>query len=120
MSIVTFAGRSHFGGDGGLASAAYFQRPESVAISPTGDLYIADSKNNRIRMMSSDGMVKTVAGTGEVLLVGDGGPAASATVWNPGAMVFDSAGNLYVIDRGNARVRRISAAGTTAQAQSRR
>ncbi len=59
-------------------------------------------------MLNADGTVKTVAGTGEVLLVGDGGPAASSTVWNPGPMVFDSIGNLYVIDRGNVRVRKIS------------
>ena len=109
--ITTLAGRSHFGGDNGPATAALLQRPRFAAVSAKGDVYIADSLNNRIRVIGPDGVIKTIAGTGESGMVGEGGPAVAATVVNPGPMAFDSTGNLFVADRGNYRVRKISPAG---------
>jgi sugar lactone lactonase YvrE len=110
ISTVAGDGTRGFGGDGGAATAAQLNSPVAVAVSPSGDLFIADAGNHRIRKVSG-GTITTVAGTGLPMFSGDGGPAAQASVNVPMHLVFDSVGNLYVADSGNNRVRKIDPAG---------
>ena len=74
-------------------------------------MYIADSTNNRVRKVNSAGIVTTVAGNGTLGFSGDGGPAAGAGVWNPMGLAVDAAGNLYIADSGNGRIRKVNPAG---------
>jgi sugar lactone lactonase YvrE len=96
-----------FGGDGGLASRAHFHVPTSVAFDREGDLYVADRDSGAVREIGRDGRIKTVAGTGVRGYSGDGGPAVKAKLDQPQGFAFDKAGDLYVSDSANNRVRRI-------------
>lgn len=110
--ITTVAGNGTpgFSGDGGLATAATLYSPSGIAVSPSGDLLIADGSNNRIRRVSATtGIITTIAGNGLAGFSGDGGPAAAASLRFPYAVVIDAGGNLYVSDYENNRVRRIDA-----------
>ncbi|TFE38013.1 hypothetical protein E3E14_29610, partial [Streptomyces sp. ICN441] len=78
ISTVAGTGAAGFGGDGGPATAARLHTPLSVTVDSTGNLYIADHGNHRIRKITADGTISTVAGTGAAGFAGDGGPAASA------------------------------------------
>jgi sugar lactone lactonase YvrE len=111
--IVTFAGgpAPGAGGDGGPATAAQLQDPKGVYAAPSGDLYIADSGNERIRRVDRAGTITTLAGTGVTGFSGDGGPAAAAQFDGPRSLAMDGADNLYVADDNNDRVRRIDPAG---------
>ena len=106
--ITTVAGNGvqGFSGDGGPATSAELDSPAGLALDSAGDLYIADSHNHRIREVSSaTGIIATIAGTGAAGFSGDGGPATAATLDLPTALAFDSAGNLYLADTNNHRVR---------------
>ena len=107
--ITTVAGNGTccFSGDNGPANGAQVYFPEGVAVDSAGDLYIADNVNNRIRKVSN-GVISTVAGTGTEGFSGDNGPATSAQLSNPVGVAIDSAGNLYLADTSNARVRKVS------------
>ncbi len=109
--ITTVAGMATegFSGDGGSARSAQFDNPVDGAVDAAGNLYIADNRNHRIRKISADGVVTTVAGT--VHFGGDGGPATAALLFSPRQIAFDSSGNLYVADEWNRRVRRITPGG---------
>jgi sugar lactone lactonase YvrE len=98
-----------YSGDGGPAARARFRVPESVAFDAQGNLYVADRDNGAVRKISSDGRITTVAGTGVRGYSGDGGPAVKAQLDQPQGFAFDRAGNLYVSDSANNRVRRIDA-----------
>ena len=100
-----------FAGDEGPLEAAQFLSPESFVIAPDGTIYIADTGNHRIRVVSPDGIVSTLAGTGEPGFSGDGGPAVKAGVSAPKALLLDGAGNLYFADSANFRIRRIDGCG---------
>jgi len=76
-------------------------------VDSAGNLYIADTSNNLIRKVS-EGVISTVAGTGTEGFSGDNGPATSAQLSNPVGVAIDSAGNLYLADTSNARVRKVS------------
>jgi sugar lactone lactonase YvrE len=112
--ITTIAGSGCCGGyigDGGPATAAQLNSPSGVAVHGT-DLYIADSANNVIRKIARDGTITTVAGNGTAGYSGDGGPATNASLNGPFAVVVDSSGNLYISDRNNHCIRRVSVDGT--------
>lgn len=111
--ISTIAGNGVPGatGDGGLATAATLYQPNGVAVGPTGDIYIADAGNNRVRKVTN-GIITTVAGTGQWGFAGDGGPATQARLASPSHVALDVAGNLYIADSLNNRVRRVTPAGT--------
>jgi len=100
-----------FGGDGGPAVAAFLNFPGALAIDDEGNLYIADTMNHRVRKLTAaTGDITTIAGTGQHRFSGDGGPAVAAALHDPTALAFDGAGNLYIADQGNHRVRRLDLA----------
>ncbi len=111
--ITTVAGTGTFGysGDGGAATAAELSAPESVAIDGLGNIYIADESKNRIRRVDPDGTITTVAGTGTLGYSGDGGAATAANLSLPYGVAVDAAGNLYIADTFNNRVRRVDTTG---------
>ena len=111
--VTTVAGTGMKGhtGDGGLAVKATLSEPFHVEFDPRGFLYIAESSNHCIRKLDlKTHTVSTVAGSGNPGYTGDGGPAIAATFKEPYAVVVDPKGNLYVVDRLNAAIRKIEAA----------
>jgi uncharacterized protein (TIGR03437 family) len=112
ISTVAGNGRYAFSGDGGPATSASLGFPEGVAVDAAGNLYIADSDNSRIRKVSPAGIITTVAGNGQRGYSGDGGPATSASLNVPWAVAADAAGNLYIADTRNGRIRKVSPSGT--------
>jgi sugar lactone lactonase YvrE len=86
--------------------------PTGLALDGNGNLYIADSGNHRIKKMSADGTITTVAGSGAPGFSGDGGPGPSAQLSEPTALALDAANNLYIADTGNHRIRKLAADGT--------
>ncbi len=111
--IGTVAGNGGvFLGDGGPAASAELTHVNGVTTDLPGNLYIADGGNNRVRRVTPDGTIGTVAGNGQSGFSGDGGPAASAQLFDPLAVTMDSAGNLFVADAGNNRIRKVTPAGT--------
>jgi len=109
--ISTYAGGSRnpgYLGDNGPATAAYLAYPQGLAVDTSGNLYIADQTNSRIRMVNPAGIISTVAGGGTAGL-GDGGPATSAQLNFPQDVALDRAGNLYIADLYNGRVRKVIA-----------
>ena len=111
----TVAGTGSFGntGDGGMATNATFNTPSGVVTDASGNIFIADAQNNRVRKVDAvTGMVSTVIGTGTPGNTGDGGPATAATVSAPVSVALDMMGNLYVVSRGFHTVRMVNSAGT--------
>lgn len=116
ISSVAANGQLGYGGDSGAAVNALLNQPVSVLVDPHGDLYIADTGNHIIRFVRRDtGIITTIAGTPNITVfdpsnIGDGGPATQAELDSPAALTLDSAGNLYIADAGDNRVREVSAA----------
>lgn len=112
--ISTFAGNGIAGaaGDGGAATGASLSDATGVAIDAAGNLYIADAGNRRIRKVTPGGIITTFAGTGIQGSAGDGGAATAAQLNRPTAVTLDSAGNLYIADSSNHRIRRVAGNGT--------
>ena len=109
--VVTYAGAGQAGyaGDGGPAAEASLNHPRGVAVDGAGNLYIADSENHCIRMVDASGTITTIAGTGRQGFGGDGGPSADSRLFSPRGVAVDAAGNLFVADTYNSRIRRITA-----------
>ena len=113
--ISTFAGtgKAGFSGDGGPATRAMLNFNRGVGVDGAGTVWIADSLNQRIRKVDANGIISTVAGDGKPCYAsannncGDGGPASAAGFATPRALEFDEAGNLFVADTFNERIRRI-------------
>ena len=99
-------------GDQSPAGAAILLQSEGVAADAAGNLYIADAGDHRVRRVTANGVIETVAGTGVFGFSGDGGPATQAQLNLPYGLALDAQGNLYIADLGNARVRRIGLDGT--------
>ncbi|MFF1560817.1 RICIN domain-containing protein [Streptomyces sp. NPDC058279] len=113
-TISTVAGTGVAGSkeDGDLAASAQLNRPQALAVDNLGTLYIADSNNHRIRKVTADGTISTVAGTGTAGFGGDDGPATSAQLNNPLGVMVDGTGTVYIADSNNHRIRKIRADGT--------
>ena len=113
-TITTIAGDGTrgFGGDGGPASAAQLRFPSGVALDGAGNIYIADTDNHRIRRVDTSGTITTIAGDGTFGFGGDGGPASAARLNSPDGVAVDGAGNIYIADHGNNRIRRVDTSGT--------
>jgi sugar lactone lactonase YvrE len=107
-------GKRGFSGDGGAATGASLQDPTALALGKDGSLFVADSGNNRIRVIHRDGTIATLAGTADQGFSGDGGPASAAQVNGPAGLALAPDGSLYFSDTGNNRVRVIHTDGTIA------
>jgi len=112
-NISTFAGtgRAGFSGDGGLAVTADLNLPSGLAADGKGNLYISDRSNDRIRVVDKKGVIRTYAGSGVAGFLGDAGPALKAQLDKPFGITLDEKGNLYIADRNNNRVRKVSPEG---------
>lgn len=111
ISTVVGNGTAGYSGDGGQATAAALYQPQGIAFDATGNLYIADSENNRIRRVNTGGIISTIVGNGTGAFSGDGGQATNAELNDPTGIAFDVTGNLYLSDSENNRVRKVNAAG---------
>jgi sugar lactone lactonase YvrE len=110
-TIDTVAGQYPIG-DGGPGTKALLSLPYGVALDGNGNLYIADSLDNRVRkVVLATGVITTIAGTGVAGFSGDGNSAASAQINNPGGVATDTAGNVYIVDVGNQVIRKVDASG---------
>lgn len=110
ITSVAGAASSGFSGDGGPATSALLNVPVGLAIDASGDIFVADSSNCRIRRIDAiTGVITTVAGNGTAAFAGDGGPATSASLNTPSGVAVDSMGNLFIADAMNNRIRRVDA-----------
>jgi len=114
ISTIAGNGTTGYSGDGGQATTAEIDNPSSVAVDPAGNVYFSDSANNRVRKISTSGVITTLAGNGTACpsttnTCGDGAAATSAEIHNPQAVALDGAGNLYIADTGDNRIREVVA-----------
>ena len=117
ISTVAGNGTAGFSGDGGAATSAELLTPIGVSMDASGNMYIADQHNNCVRKVNATGIISTFAGNGTLSGLGfqfggDGGPAVSAYLYQPYRTAADGSGNVYIIDQGNWRVRKVNASGT--------
>ena len=110
ITTIAGTGTAGFAGDGGASASAQLASPNGVAVDASGNLYIADTDNQRIRRIAG-GIITTVAGNGEELFSGDGGRATAASLDEPTGVAVDSFGSLYIADKNDQRVRMVGAAG---------
>lgn len=111
VSTVAGTGNRGFSGDGGPADQALLNAPSGLALDADGNLYIADTGNRRLRKVSADGMIQTVAGDGTESFTNDGRPATTAMISEAPSVTSDAEGNFYIADTGNARIRKVTPAG---------
>ena len=111
--ITTIAGRRFgaFSGDGGLATEAVLNSPQGVAVDKQGNIFIADTYNNRVRKIDVNGIITTVAGSQAYGAAGDGGLATSAALYQPADIAVDNRGNIYIADRILSRIRKVDTNG---------
>ncbi len=110
-TMVTYAGNGTPGssGDGGQATAAQLNQPSGVWLDNAANVFVGDTANHRIRKVTFDGVISTVAGTGSPGFSGDGGPATAAQLNGPTGVVTSSTGTMYIADTLNNRVRKVEA-----------
>ncbi len=111
ITTIAGTGAAGFSGDSGQASVAKLNHPEQVAFDATGNMYIVDTDNNRIRKVSTLGIITTIAGTGAAGYSGDGGQATAAKIKLPEEIALDAFGNIYIADVGNNCIRKINSLG---------
>jgi YVTN family beta-propeller protein len=110
ISTVAGNGANGFDGDGGPATEAVLGNPQGVVVDAAGNILIADTSNNRIRRVNSvTGFISTIAGNGTAGFAGDGGLASAAVLNTPQGLALDATGNLFFVDSGNYRIRRVDA-----------
>jgi hypothetical protein len=114
VSTVAGTGKPGFSGDGGPAAEARLRRPQDASSTADGGILIADTSNNRIRLVDKKGAIKTVAGNGKGAYGGDGGPATAASLSRPVGVAALPDGGFLIADTGSRRVRRVAADGTIA------
>ena len=114
--IETIAGNGAyaFRGEGEPARDAFVAGPVGLAVDPQGNLYVADTDNHRVRKITPEGIITTIAGTGEVGAAGDGGPAIQAQLIIPTGVAIGPDGTLYIADPPSFRVRKVSRDGIIA------
>jgi hypothetical protein len=112
-TITTVAGNGEagFSGDGGTATNASLNAPSCLALDGVGNLFVTDVFNNRIRKVGTNGIITTVAGNGSAGYFGDGGTATNASLSYPLGLAVDGAGDLFIADLGNNRIRQVNARG---------
>jgi sugar lactone lactonase YvrE len=112
LTRIAGTARPGFSGDGGSALSAQLHSPQAIAVDSAGNVYIADSSNGRIRKVSTNGIISTVAGSTQFNgFSGDGGPAIDAVIGGPSGVAVDNAGNLYIADSVNLRIREVTTDG---------
>jgi hypothetical protein len=117
ISTIAGTGVQGFNGDGGQATSAKLNFPEHITLDHNGNIYFSDMQNQRIRMINTSGIITTVAGTGFGTgtssggYSGDGGQATAAELNDPAGVLFDGAGNMYISDYYNNRIRMVNSAG---------
>jgi trimeric autotransporter adhesin len=114
ITLVAGNSRPGFTGDGGAATSAELNAPQGVAVDKSGNIYISDTNNNRVRIVTPNGIINTFAGTGQVGGPGnmnDGGPANQAYLHLPGGLAVDSSGNVYIADTGDNAIREVTTNG---------
>ena len=107
ISTVAGNGSDGFSGDGGPAMGAELYNPSDVVLDVSGNLFIADSGNHRIRKVDHQETITTVAGNGSFGFSGDGGPAVQAELFYPGRLAVDVLGNLFIVEVLNRRIRKV-------------
>ena len=112
ITTIAGSGEAGYSGDGGPATAAVISDGNGIVFDATGNLYFVDDEAHVVRRIGLDGLISTVAGTGEPGFSGDGGPATAAALNVPSDLIFDDGGNLYIADQGNHRVRVVRPDGT--------
>lgn len=108
ITTVAGNGTGAYGGDGGPATAASLYHAACIKLIAHGNMLIADGWNNRIRLLTADGNISTIAGTGAYGYSGDGGNPLAAELWLPTGITIDTAGNIYFVDGGTYVIRKIS------------
>jgi sugar lactone lactonase YvrE len=108
LKIIAGNGNPGFGGDGGPAPSARLHDAGGLTTDRMGNLFVADRSNHRIRKIAPSGVINTVAGNGRAGFSGDGGKATSARLHFPGDVAVDAAGNLYIADSRNYRIRKVT------------
>src|SRR5579871_2165817 len=111
ISTVAGTGVAGYSGDGGQATLAQLNTTNGITTDASGNLYIADAVNNYIRKVSTSGVITTIAGSTGYAYNGDGIPATTANLYTPGGVAVDAAGNLYICDSYNSRVRKVNTSG---------
>ena len=112
ITTVAGTGQGGFSGDGGLATSALLNRPEDVAVDSSGNVYIADSLNYRIRRVDTSGIITTFAGIGFAYESDGSGPATEAVLPLPSGVAVDGSGNIYIADPSSQRIKQVDTSGT--------
>ncbi len=112
INTIAGKGAGSYCGDGGPAVAACLKNPRGIAISASGNIFLADTANNRIRKVNGSGNISTIAGSNTAGFCGDGGPATSACLQNPRGVAVDTSGNVFIADTANNRIRKVTPGGT--------
>ncbi len=108
LTTMAGVGTGGFSGDGGPAAGAQLSQPSGVAVDPLGNIWIADTGNNRVRVVLPSGVISTVAGTGQAGFGGDGNSSDMAQLHAPSALATDPGGAIWIADTGNNRIRKLT------------
>ncbi len=111
ITTVAGSGNCGFSGDNGPATNASLENPQGVAVDASGNVFIGDYLNNRVREVGTNGIITTFAGDGASDYSGDGGPATNASLYDPEGVLLDASGNLYIADSANMRIRKVDTNG---------